>query len=350
MAEIRFEMREDVLELLNPMSQFQPDRQRIEVRRDPLLGHTSLYNPALGDKAKMLFGDIDRDWLGNMVAASAERCIFCPGRLDNLPKYPPDLLPEGRIRLGEATLFPNLFGLARYHAVVALSDAHFLELGEFTVTRVGNALLAMQQFMAAVARTDESARYTTLNANYLFPAGACIIHPHFQLLSGPHPYGHHAMLLAAWRAYLDRTGSPYADDLVGTEHQHGERYIDGRGGWHWLAAYAPLGNLEIQAYHESVADFTRLDDAGVAALAEGLSSMLGLYEALGYLSFNFSLYAQRNEETGGARLFLRLMTRQNPAPGYRCDDYFLQKLLQSDVILMPPEELARQAKPCLGNR
>jgi galactose-1-phosphate uridylyltransferase len=349
MAEIRFEMHEDALDLLNPMSLFQPDHQHIEVRRDPLLGHTSIYNPALRDKAKILFGDIDRDWLGSMVAASAERCIFCPGRHDNLPKYPPELLPEGRIRVGEATLFPNLFGLARYHAVVTVSEAHFLELREFTATRVGNALLAMQRFMAAVARTDASARFATLNANYLFPAGASIIHPHFQLLSGPQAYGHHAMLLTAWRTHLDRTGSSYADDLVGTEQQQGERYIGGRGGWHWLAAYAPLGNLEIQAFNESIADFTRLDEAGLSGLAEGIAAMLGLYEVLGYLSFNFSLYAQREEEASGARLFLRLIARQNPAPGYRCDDYFLQKLLQSDVILMPPEELARQARPCLEN-
>jgi len=345
MTEIRFEMHEGELELLNPMLDFQPDRQRVQVRRDPLLGHTAVYNPALRDKARTLFGETDRGWLEQLVAASAERCIFCPGRQDKLPKYPPGLVPEGRIQVGEALLFPNLFSLARYHAVVAVSEAHFLQLREFTTTRVGNALLSMQRFMTAIARTEESARFATLNANYLFPAGASIIHPHFQLLAGPQAYGHHAMLLAAWRAHLDRTGSFYADDLVRAERQRGERYIGGRGGWHWLAAYAPLGNLEIQAFHESVADFTRLDEAAINALAEGIAATLGLYEELGYLSFNFSLYAQRQEDASGARLFLRLITRQNPAPGYRCDDYFLQKLLQSDVILMPPEELARQAAP-----
>lgn len=345
MTEIRFEMHEHELELLNPMLGFQPDRQRLQVRRDPLLGHTAVYNPALRDKAKTLFGEIDRVWLDGLVAESAERCIFCPGRQDRLPKYPPELVPDGRIQVGEAVLFPNLFSLAKYHAVVAVSQAHFLELGQFTLGRLGDALLAMQQFMAAVARQDEASRYATLNANYLFPAGASIIHPHFQLLMGPQPYGHHGQLLAAWKEHRHRAGGAYGDDLVATEDRLGERFIASRGGWHWLAAYAPLGHLEIQACHESAQAFTQLDDAGVAALAEGLSAMLGLYEALGYLSFNFSLYSQHGGGTEGARLFLRLVARQNPAPGYRCDDYFLQKLLQSDVILMPPEDLARQAAP-----
>jgi hypothetical protein len=348
MTAIRFEMEEDELELLTPMTGFQAERQRVQVRRDPLLGHTSVHNPALRDKARILFGDVDRDWLERLAAESAERCIFCPGRLEATPRYPPGLLAEGRLRVGEATLFPNLFPLARYHAVVAVSQAHFLELREFTPERVGNALLAMQRFMAAVAGQDPAAGFATLNANYLFPAGASLVHPHFQLLMGPRPYGHQAALIAAWRDYQAAHGRAYGVDLAASEARLGQRYIARHGGWHWLAAYAPLGNLELQAVHPEAADFAALPAEEVAALADGLSRLLGLYEALGYLSFNCSLYSQRGHAGAGARLFLRLVSRQNPAPGYRSDDYFLQKLLGSDVILMPPEDLARQARPAFA--
>ena len=344
MTDIRFEADEDELELLSPMAEFAPLRQRIQVRRDPLLGHTSVYNPALRDKAKMLFGDIDREGLARLVAESAERCIFCPGKLGATPKYPAALLPEGRLQLGEATLFPNLFALAKHHAVVVVSVAHFLELREFTPERIGDALRVMQHFMAAVTRQDADARFATLNANYLFPAGASLVHPHFQLLMGPRPYGHQAQLLAAWREHQAREGRAYAADLTATEQRLGQRYIAGQGGWHWLAAYAPLGNHEIQAMHASAADFTALPPAEVEALAEGLSRMLRLYEDLGYLSYNFALYSQRGHEAEGARLFLRLVTRQNPAPNYRSDDYFLQKLQQTELILLPPEELAIRAR------
>ncbi len=345
MAEIRFEAFEDALELLSPEG-LAPLRQRIQVRRDPLLGHTGVYNPALQDKARTLFGDIDREALIRLVAESAERCIFCPGRLEATPRYPAALFPEGRLKQGEAVLFPNLYALARHHAVVVVSEAHFLELREFTPQRIGDAMLLMQKFMETVSQQEPDTAYATLNANYLYPAGASLVHPHFQLLMGPRPYAHQARLLEAWREYREREGSAYAADLATTEQRLGERYIGEQGGWHWLAAWAPLGNHEIQAMHASAADFAVLPESEVEALAEGLSRMLRLYEDLGFLSFNFALYSQRGHEA--ARLFLRLVARQNPAPHYRSDDYFLQKLQQTELILLPPEELASRARRFFG--
>jgi hypothetical protein len=38
------------------------------------------------------------------------------------------------------------------------------------------------------------------------------------------------------------------------------------------------------------------------------------------------------------------VNRQNFYPNYRNDDYFLQKLLGTDLILNLPEDLAREAK------
>jgi UDPglucose--hexose-1-phosphate uridylyltransferase len=344
MPDIRFEAREDSIELLSPLSGFQPERQRVQVRTDPLLGHTSVYNPALRDKAKLLFGDVDRDFLRRLAAEGMEGCVFCPGRKDAAPKYPAALLPEGRLQVGEARLFPNLFPLAKHHAVVVVSDAHFLELREFTPQRIADALLAMQRFMAVVADHDAQSRYATLSANYLFPAGASVMHPHFQLLMGPRPFGHHAALLAAWGAYHETHGSAYGTALVATEQGLGERTVARCGHWHWLAAWAPLGTHELQAVHESAADFRELPEEAVGTLAQGLSRALRCYETLGCLSFNFTLYSQAAEHGLDAPLFLRLIARQNPAPGYRCDDYFLQKLLQTEVILLPPEALAQQAR------
>ena len=40
------------------------------------------------------------------------------------------------------------------------------------------------------------------------------------------------------------------------------------------------------------------------------------------------------------RALLKIITRQNLYSNYRNDDYFLQKLLQSELIITPPEELA----------
>ena len=43
-------------------------------------------------------------------------------------------------------------------------------------------------------------------------------------------------------------------------------------------------------------------------------------------------------------VFVRVITRQNVYPNYRCDDYFLQKLLGEELILTPPEELAENLR------
>jgi hypothetical protein len=89
-----------------------------------------------------------------------------------------------------------------------------------------------------------------------------------------------------------------------------------------------------------------LTDADLTALAEGLSAALRVYESLGYLSFNFTLYSRREPESpDGFNCLIRCMTRQNPYPNYRTDDFFLQKGLQTEVILTLPEKLAAQARP-----
>jgi hypothetical protein len=72
-----------------------------------------------------------------------------------------------------------------------------------------------------------------------------------------------------------------------------------------------------------------------------------MIEHRGNLSFNFSLYSARGGETIGARCMFKIVTRQNLYPNYRNDDYFLQKLLQSELIFTLPEDLAKDARACL---
>lgn len=343
MPALRFEVYQDELVLLDAPDGFQ--RQRVQLRRDPLLGHTSVYNPALEGKAGLLFNAVDRAALARLVAESAPTCLFCPERLAATPKFPPELLPEGRLQMGEAILFPNLFPLAPYHAVVAVSRAHFLELEAFTPALLCDAFCAMQRFAQAVQAHDPAARYATFNANYLFPAGASLVHPHFQVLLSSRPYAQQARQIEACQAYRQAQGRDYFTDLRAAETELGERLMGRSGPWHWLAAYAPLGNHEIQALHETECDFARLAQSEIEALAQGLARVLQLYAGLGHLSFNFSLYSQAAGAGPGTPLLLRCVTRQNPAPLYRADDYFLQKLLGSELILLLPEALARQARP-----
>lgn len=344
-AGIAFESRSSAVTVLNPFAGFAAEEQRIEVRLDPLLGHTSVAHPLLREKAGF-FGQNDQELIRRLVEESSGSCIFCgPRLLEKTARYPESLVPGGRIVVGEATLLPNLFALAAFHPLVVLSRAHFLRLGEFTPALLADGLTAAQRFLHAAYREDASAVYATVNANYLFPAGASIVHPHLQMLMSPLPYSHQARLLAASSAHEAEHGSSCFDDLVREELRIDRRYIARRGGWHWIAAFSPMGSNEILAIHDREGDFGVLGEEDLRALAAGISAVLGCYEGLGHLSFNYALFSVRQGAAAeGWRCVFRIVNRQNLSAAYRNDDYFLQKLLQAEIIVTLPEELAPLAR------
>jgi UDPglucose--hexose-1-phosphate uridylyltransferase len=342
MAKIPFDSVDSRFTLLNPQNNFSEETHNVEVRKDPLLGDTSAYNPFLRDKAKAFFGDNDPELVRRLVDESAKTCIFCADRIEKTtPKYPPAIVPEGRLRRGEALLFPNLFAIGKYHAVAALGASHFLKLTEFTPEIVGDGMTAARDFVGAVYRNDESVRFATVNANYLFPGGASLVHPHLQVLLTPMAYSYHGRMTEACTSYHKRNLTAFHADLIEEEKSRGKRYVARCGNWHWMTAFSPLGSNEVTAVHETVSDVTHLTDADVRLLAAGISKVLAFYEHLGHLSYNYTLYSVRQPETGeGQRCVLKIVNRQNLYPNYRNDDYFLQKMLQTELIINLPEELA----------
>jgi UDPglucose--hexose-1-phosphate uridylyltransferase len=345
MAPIRFESTESTLTVRNPLRGFAAEEQRIEVRRDPILGGTSVLNPFLASKAGF-FGENDRAFIARLAEESAAGCVFCgEGLQRRTAMYPDELVPGGRLSLGEATLLPNLFALGAYHPLVVLSRAHFLELDGFTPALLGDGLALTREFLRCVSRRDQSAPYACVGANYLLPAGASIVHPHLQMLVTPLPYTRHARLLEACRSHHERHRSSCLDDLAREEERLGPRFIGRRGPWRWVAAFAPQGCNEILAVHEREQDFGALADEDVGDLAAGIASVLAAYGRLGLLCFNYALFSVRGDVAApGFRCLFRIVSRQNLSPAYRNDDYYLQKLLDSDVVVTPPEELARRTR------
>ena len=346
MSRIVFESLSSEFTIKNPYKDFSEEQHRVEIRKDPLLGDTSIYNPFLKDKARFFFGDNDPELIRKLVEDSAGTCIFCPDKVEvSTPCYPSELLPGGRLRIGEALLFPNLFSIARYHPVVALSRAHFLKLSEFSPELIGNGLALMSQFLAAVYQRDPSAIYAVINANYLFPAGASLVHPHLQMLISPVAYSYHERLIEACDSYYRKSGSFYHADLIDEEKKTGLRYITQRGKWHWMTAFSPMGSNEVIAVHESEGDFSLLSDSDLENLSQGISRVLSFYESLGHLSFNYSLFSlKKSQPREGFLCLLKIINRQNLYPNYRNDDYFLQKMLQSELIIHLPEELAQKLR------
>ncbi len=346
MSKIRFEISGTNLTLLNPFRDFSEEVHTVEVRRDPLLGDISVYNPCLKDKVKFFFGDCDSGLVEKLIEDSAKNCIFCGDMVEkSTPRYPSNLVPEGRIRIGEALLFPNLFPIGKYHSVIRLSNAHFLKLSEFRPAIIENGLKAAQTFINLVYAHDPLASYAAVNANYLFPAGATLVHPHLQMLITPTAYSYHERLIRASQAYYQEHGSEFYPDLIEEEKRLGERYVAHRGAWHWLTAFSPMGNNEVIAIHEGESDFGLLSESDLATLAKGISRILSFYESHGHLSFNYSIFSGRDASSqNGFRCLIKIINRQNLYPNYRNDDYFLQKLLHSELIINPPEDLALELR------
>src|SRR5205085_7015746 len=97
-------------------------RMQIELRVDPLTGHSSRILPERG-----LMPPADFD-LQRLARQTAETCPFCPERIErSTPRLAPEIAPSGRVTRGEAVLFPNLHAYASHSVVSVYSvDRHYL--------------------------------------------------------------------------------------------------------------------------------------------------------------------------------------------------------------------------------
>ena len=342
MGLIRFERSEEKAVFHSPLAGMELAGQVIEVRRDPLTGMTAVASGELRTKEETFYGKTDWAYADALAAQTREGCFFCPEKvLQSTPKYPDDVLPGGRLERGRALVFPNLFPLAGLHAVVTFPEKHFLRPSQYTPDLLHEGIGAAVEFMGRAEQAYPGLEHLELCCNNMLPAGASLVHPHFQVFGGPAvPW----LLRHVWEraeAFAAAHGVSYWRALVDEETASGERFISHDAGVTWLAAYAPTGGREMVAVVPAASRASALDEAQVAALAAGLSRVLALYEAEGLSAFNFTLGGGPLAADAGAHaVTLRVVARSAFKPDYRTDDYFLQKQLGGELIFIPPEELA----------
>lgn len=329
----------------NPLKNNELDTQELEIRRDPLTRVQSVFNPVLEDKVAMFYGSSDVALMEKMAAESEPRCFLCEDRWQAMtPTYPSDLVPGGRIQVGEAVLFPNIFPAGQIHAVIRVGRKHYVPLAEFDPVSVTEAFQAAFQFAECLSK-DKSVQYLTINANYLGPAGASIAHPHFQILGGDLPCTYLESVLNSSAAYHKSNRSCYWSDLVNVEKAAGERYIGASGPVEWLAAFSPQGANEVVGVLPEDTHFLEMTDADIKGLAAGIVNVLHGYAAMGISTFNFAVYSgPLGERDDTICCFVRIISRQNVYENYRTDDYFLQKLLRNELIVITPEALAKHLR------
>ena len=347
MERISFETWHQTARFHNPLQEGRLDSQEIEVRIDPLTGHQSVANPGLAGKAKFLFPDSDPLYLEERARETRSQCFLCDGKWRRTtPRYPEQWGGEGRLVQGEAVLFPNLFPLSAYHAVIMLGNKHYRPLNDFPAALLKDGLAVAIEFIRRCYRADPQAKYFTINANYLFPAGASVIHPHLQILGSPFAGTHQRLLLTESGRYYRDTGRSYWLDLLETERYRQERHLGALGGSEWYTAFSPMGANEVQAVWPRCRHFLEWHEEDIEGMAEGLSRVLAAYHGMKLSTFNFSCFSGPLDEADDSfRCMLRLVNRQNAVPHYRTDDFYFQKLLKNEIIVNLPETLAATIRP-----
>jgi UDPglucose--hexose-1-phosphate uridylyltransferase len=304
-------------------------RTAIEVRFDPLTGHSSRILP---ERGLMPPSDFD---LEAFARQSQPSCPFCPERVDRLtPMLSAAIHPDGRIRRGAAVLFANLHAYSSHSSVSIYSpESHYLPLGQITPRLLADNLATQVAFAQAVMAAEPDSRWASVNANHMLPSGSSLFHPHTQGIVDSQPTTVQRMLADVaperFEAYLD------------AERRGGERYLGDTGRVEWLASFAPIAPAELRAFAAGISSPAELDADLTGELADGLARALGAYAEMGYQSFNCAIYGAP-PGTGGYPLNLRLACRSNLRPFYRSDSTFLERLHWEGAVDVTPESVAQR--------
>jgi UDPglucose--hexose-1-phosphate uridylyltransferase len=302
-------------------------RTVVEVRHDPLTGHTSRILPGRG---LMPGNDLD---LAAFAGESRPGCPFCPEGIDRLtPRLPSGIHPDGRITRREAVLFPNLHAYSSHSAVSVYSPRlHYLPLGDMTERLIGDNLCVQTRYAAAVMAADPGSAWASVNANHMLPSGSSLFHPHMQGIVDSQP--------TTFQRLLAEVPPDRYADYVDAERRSGERYLGDTGRVQWLASFAPVAPAELRAFAPGVCSPAELGDDLIEELAHGLALALGVYAEQGFESFNLAIYGAPRG-TGGYPLNLRLACRSNLRPFYRSDSTFLERLHWEGAVDIAPEAVA----------
>jgi galactose-1-phosphate uridylyltransferase len=320
-------------EFLHPGRNFEPYEGKVEVRWDPLTGYTARLVSGTGPLLPASEFD-----LAAYAAETQPSCFFCAKRVEEVtPKLLPAIHPGGRIKRGQAVLFPNLLTYSQYSSVSIYSpDVHYLPLDRVTGRLVADNLAAQVEFIQAVTRHEPEAMWASVNANHMLPSGSSLFHPHIQSSIDPIP--------STMQRLLAEAGPDRFQDYIEAEKGLGERYLGSLGSTEWLVSFAPQGFNEIRALVPGVASPAQLAAEQVEELGEGIARILNLYGELGFQSFNMAILGAP-PTLDGYVLNLRLVCRSNLQPLYRSDVTYFERLHWQAMVDRSPEELAERARP-----
>lgn len=334
---ISFKSVSDKSVMINPRKGYNAEETPFEVRFDPLTGET-------GRVFDLPF-QAEKPDLESMVHRSRE--IFCPFCPENIEKstslFPRELIPEGRVKVGESTLIPNLVPFDKYAGVSILSHRHYVPPEDLTPHAMADAFIASLHFIRSVAEYDEKVCCFTLNWNYLPPAGSSMVHPHLQPNCGEMATNQLRLQLEGSRRYLHQTGRNFWLDYIEEEKRIRERYVGEIGDTCWIMNFVPLGFLpDVSCIFPQHFSLARMDEAEIMPFLEGLARVLAYLRHINIFSFNVSIFSFREDQ--GFRVNGRVCPRLLPRPIGNSDMAYLQTLHKEPFTVRRPEAVCEELK------
>jgi galactose-1-phosphate uridylyltransferase len=319
--------------------------QVIEHRTDPLLGTVASINAALGEKAKAFLGAADVDLLRDLEEKTRPTCPFCSAS-EKGTRFPPEVAPEGQLRVGSALALPNLFSKCAFDSVVVVDPSrHVLFPSALRKEALGDAIRAAAELVRRARAHDAALVHHVAGMNFLQPGGSSVPHPHLQVHVRGVPYSGVARALRRSAELLAATGESHWTALLRKERDLGARWVGATGRVQWVAAWAPAHQKEFWGILPDVASLAALGDADADAFGDGISRVVSFYEASGIHPFTLAFHSSPSAEAPGFALHVKICARPAFRPLYaNYDTWFTPKFLGDDVHTEAPEAYAARLR------
>jgi UDPglucose--hexose-1-phosphate uridylyltransferase len=320
-------------------------RDQIEYRFDPLTGAQVRINPARAKRIRQ--GETREDELDRLIEASRRACPFCPERVETeTPRFSREIIDDGRIRIGESLIFPNLNPFGECHAVGTLSKEHFLHLDEFVPEMIRDNLGAATSYIISVHAHDSEAKYPVYMWNYMPPSAGSIIHPHVQILLERQPTPNLSNVIAKSLDYYRENGKNYWACLVEEERGLDERFVVGNDLLSVVASFAPCGFNEVYFIFNGASSLVQLNERQMETFSIYLSKVLKAYKDMGVGSFNLATLSGPIDQSQSEFYWMsaKLISRPYPRGIYTNDSGPMERMQSVWVIDTLPEELAKKIK------
>ena len=320
-------------------------RDQVEYRFDPLTDSQVRINPARARRIR--HSETREDELDRLIEASRRACPFCPERIETeTPRFPKEISDDGRIKVGESLIFPNLNPFGECHAVGTLSKKHFLHLDEFIPEMIRDNLRAVISYILSAHAQDSEASYPIYMWNHMPPSAGSIIHPHVQILLERQPTPQLSNLITKSLHYYGEKMKNYWASLVEEERRLKERFIIGNDLLSVVASFAPCGFNEVCFIFHGASSLTQLKERQVETFSIYLSKVLKAYQSMGIGSFNLATLSGPVDRSQAEFYWMsaRLISRPYPRGIYTNDSGPMERMQSVWVIDTLPEELTQKMK------